>query len=159
MGKRNLVTTVFVESVNTKNPQFLSYLPLYIFARLTDLLIATQLMATINFSESTDTVQADLVDIQPDFFPAVPRIWERMYSMSLVKMKMQHFLKRILFEFSLKLGNLATERRINKSFDDLLAKGLLLLAHILSFRTLKEKLGLSKISFAISGATRLVLKC
>ncbi len=149
----NLVTTVFVESVNTKNPQFLSYLPLcHIFARLTDLLIATQLMATINFSESTDTVQADLVDIQPDFFPAVPRIWERMYSMSLVKMRDATFFKRILFEFSLKLGNLATERRINKSFDDLLAKGLLLVAHILSFRTLKKKLGLSKISFAISGA-------
>ena len=149
----NLVTTVFVESVRTKNPQFLSYLPLcHIFARLTDLLIATQLMATINFSESTDTVQADLVDIQPDFFPAVPRIWERMYSMSLVKMRDATFFKRILFEFSLKLGNLATERRINKSFDDLLAKGLLLVAHILSFRTLKKKLGLSKISFAISGA-------
>ena len=149
----NLVTTVFVESVNTKNPQFLSYLPLcHIFARLTDLLIATQLMATINFSESTDTVQADLVDIQPDFFPAVPRIWERMYSMSLVKMRDATFFKKLLFEFSLKLGNLATERRINKSFDDLLAKGLLLLAHILSFRTLKKKLGLSKISFAISGA-------
>ena len=149
----NLVTTVFVESVKTKNPQFLSYLPLcHIFARLTDLLIATQLMATINFSESTDTVQADLVDIQPDFFPAVPRIWERMYSMSLVKMRDATFFKRILFEFSLKLGNLATERRINKSFDDFLAKGLLLVAHILSFRTLKKKLGLSKISFAISGA-------
>ena len=149
----NLVTTVFVESVNTKNPQFLSYLPLcHIFARLTDLLIATQLIATINFSESTDTVQADLVEIQPDFFPAVPRIWERMYSMSIVKMRDATFFKKLLFEFSLKLGNLATERRINKSFDDLLAKGLLFIAHILSFRTLKKKLGLSKISFAISGA-------
>ena len=149
----NLVTTVFVESVNTKNPQFLSYLPLcHIFARLTDLLIATQLIATINFSESTDTVQSDLVDIQPDFFPAVPRIWERMYSMSLVKMRDASFFKKLMFEFSLKLGNIATERRINKSFDDLLAKVLLFIANILSFRTLKKKLGLSKIAFAISGA-------
>ena len=149
----NLVTTVFVESVKTKNPQFLSYLPLcHIFARLTDLLIATQLIATINFSESTDTVQSDLVDIQPDFFPAVPRIWERMYSMSLVKMRDASFFKKLLFEFSLKLGNIATERRINKSFDDLLAKVLLFIANILSFRTLKKKLGLSKIAFAISGA-------
>ena len=149
----NLVTTVFVESVKTKNPQFLSYLPLcHIFARLTDLLIATQLIATINFSESTDTVQSDLVDIQPDFFPAVPRIWERMYSMSLVKMKDASFFKKLLFEFSLKLGNIAADRRINNSFDDLLAKVLLFIAHILSFRTLKKKLGLSKIAFAISGA-------
>jgi len=149
----NLVTTVFVESVNTRNPQFLSYLPLcHIFARLTDLLIATQLIATINFSESTDTVQADLIDIQPDFFPAVPRIWERMYSMTLVKMRDATFFKKLLFEFSLKLGNIATERRINKSYDDLLAKCFHFIAHILSFRTLKKKLGLSKISFAISGA-------
>ena len=149
----NLVTTVFVESVNTKNPQFLSYLPLcHIFARLTDLLIATQLIATINFSESTDTVQSDLVDIQPDFFPAVPRIWERMYSMSLVRMRDASFFKKLMFEFSLKLGNIAAERRINKSFDDLLAKVLLFIANILSFRTLKKKLGLSKIAFAISGA-------
>ena len=149
----NLVTTVFVESVNTRNPQFLSYLPLcHIFARLTDLLIATQLIATINFSESTDTVQADLIDIQPDFFPAVPRIWERMYSMTLVKMRDATFFKKLLFEFSLKLGNIATERRINKSYDDLLAKSFHFIAHILSFRTLKKKLGLSKISFAISGA-------
>ena len=149
----NLVTTVFVESVKTKNPQFLSYLPLcHIFARLTDLLIATQLIATINFSESTDTVQSDLVDIQPDFFPAVPRIWERMYSTSLVKMRDASFFKRLMFNFSLKLGNIATERRLNKSFNDLIARILLLIAHILSFRTLKKKLGLSKIAIAISGA-------
>jgi long-chain acyl-CoA synthetase len=149
----NLVTTVFVESVKTKNPQFLSYLPLcHIFARLTDLLIATQLIATINFSESTDTVQSDLVDIQPDFFPAVPRIWERMYSTSLVKMRDATFFKKLMFNFSLKLGNIATERRLNKSFNDLTARILLLIAHILSFRTLKKKLGLSKISIAISGA-------
>ena len=119
----NLVATVFIESVKTKNPQFLSYLPLcHIFARLTDLLIATQLIATINFSESTDTVQSDLVDIQPDFFPAVPRIWERMYSTSLVKMRDATFFKRILFNFSLKLGNIATERRLNKSFNDAIAR-------------------------------------
>lgn len=149
----NLVTTVFVESVKTKNPQFLSYLPLcHIFARLTDLLIATQLIATINFSESTDTVQSDLVDIQPDFFPAVPRIWERMYSTSLVRMRDASFFKKLLFEFSLKLGYLATERRMNNSFDDVLAKVLLFIANILSFRSLKKKLGLSKIAFAISGA-------
>ena len=149
----NLVTTVFVESVKTKNPQFLSYLPLcHIFARLTDLLIATQLIATINFSESTDTVQSDLVDIQPDFFPAVPRIWERMYSVSLVRMRDASFFKKLLFELSLKLGYLATERRINNSFDDVLAKVLLFIANILSFRSLKKKLGLSKIAFAISGA-------
>ena len=149
----NLVSTVFVESINTKNPQLLSYLPLcHIFARLVDLLIGTQLVATINFSESTDTVQSDLVEIQPDFFPAVPRIWERMYSASQVRMRDATPLKKILYSVALKLGNIATDRKLNKSFNDPLAKIFIYLAELISFRSLKKKLGLSKISFAISGA-------
>ena len=149
----NLVSTVFVESINTKNPQLLSYLPLcHIFARLVDLLIGTQLVATINFSESTDTVQSDLVEIQPDFFPAVPRIWERMYSASQVRMRDATPLKKILYTVALKLGNIATDRKLNKSFNDPLAKIFIYLAELISFRSLKKKLGLSKISFAISGA-------
>ena len=149
----NLVSTVFVESINTKNPQLLSYLPLcHIFARLVDLLIGTQLVATINFSESTDTVQSDLVEIQPDFFPAVPRIWERMYSASQVRMRDATPLKKILYTVALKLGNIATNRKLNKSFNDPLAKIFIYLAELISFRSLKKKLGLSKISFAISGA-------
>ena len=149
----NLVSTVFVESINTKNPQLLSYLPLcHIFARLVDLLIGTQLVATINFSESTDTVQSDLVEIQPDFFPAVTRIWERMYSASQVRMRDATPLKKILYSVALKLGNIATNRKLNKSFNDPLAKIFIYLAELISFRSLKKKLGLSKISFAISGA-------
>ena len=149
----NLVSTVFVESIKTKNPQLLSYLPLcHIFARLVDLLIGTQLVATINFSESTDTVQSDLVEIQPDFFPAVPRIWERMYSASQVRMRDATPLKKILYSVALKLGNIATDRKLNKSFNDPLAKIFIYLAELISFRSLKKKLGLSKISFAISGA-------
>ena len=149
----NLVSTVFVESINTKNPQLLSYLPLcHIFARLVDLLIGTQLVATINFSESTDTVQSDLVEIQPDFFPAVPRIWERMYSASQVRMRDATPLKKILYSVALKLGNIATNRKLNKSFNDPLAKIFIYIAELISFRSLKKKLGLSKISFAISGA-------
>ena len=61
--------------------QFLSYLPLcHVFGRLIDLLIGIHLMATINFAESIDTVQADLAEIQPTIFPAVPRILEKMHS-------------------------------------------------------------------------------
>ena len=58
-----------VENVKSKEPQFLSYLPLcHIFGRLIDLLVASHTMATINFAESIDTVQSDLVEIQPTIF-------------------------------------------------------------------------------------------
>ena len=85
--------------------QFLSYLPLcHVFGRLIDLLIGIHLMATINFAESIDTVQADLAEIQPTIFPAVPRILEKMHTGAIVRMKDASFLKRILFKFSMYIG-------------------------------------------------------
>ena len=142
-----------VENVKAKEPQFLSYLPLcHIFGRLIDLLVASHTMATINFAESIDTVQSDLVEIQPTIFPAVPRILERMHSGAMVRMKDATFLKRQLFKISMFLGNIAAERKLNKSFNDSLAKILLGIGWLLSFRTLKKKLGLSKAETAISGA-------
>jgi len=142
-----------VESVKSKEPQFLSYLPLcHIFGRLTDLLIASHTMATINFAESIDTVQMDLAEIQPTIFPAVPRILERMHSAAIVRMKDATFIKRQLFKVSMFLGNIAAERKLNRNFNDPIANILLKIGWLLSFRALKKKLGLSKAETAISGA-------
>ena len=109
-------------------------------------------MATINFAESIDTVQADLAEIQPTIFPAVPRILEKMHTGAIVRMKDASFLKRILFKFSMYLGDIAVERKLNKNFDDFFAKILLSIGYILSFRTLRKKLGLQRAEFAASGA-------
>ena len=142
-----------VENVKAKEPQFLSYLPLcHIFGRLIDLLIASHTMATINFAESIDTVQSDLVEIQPTIFPAVPRILERMHSGAMVRMRDASFIKRQLFAISMFFGNIGAERKLEKGFNDLFANFLISIGWVLSFRTLKKKLGLSKAETAISGA-------
>ena len=142
-----------VENVKAKEPQFLSYLPLcHIFGRLIDLLIASHTMATINFAESIDTVQNDLVEIQPTIFPAVPRILERMHSGAMVRMRDASFIKRQLFAISMFFGNIGAERKLEKGFNDLFANFLISIGWVLSFRTLKKKLGLSKAETAISGA-------
>jgi len=142
-----------VENVKAKDPQFLSYLPLcHIFGRLTDLLIASHTMSTINFAESIDTVQMDLAEIQPTIFPAVPRILERMYSSAMVKMRDASFIKRQLYKISMILGNIGAERKLEHGFNDLLANILIKIGWVLSFRALKKKLGLSKAETAISGA-------
>ena len=141
-----------VENVKSKEPQFLSYLPLcHIFGRLIDLLVASHTMATINFAESIDTVQSDLVEIQPSIFPAVPRILERMHAGTMVRMKDATFLKRQLFKISMFLGNIAAERKLNKSFNDFIAKILFYCSNS-CFRTLKKKLGLINVDNAVSGA-------
>ncbi len=146
-------TFAIADRLNEKNPQFLSYLPLcHVFGRLIDELIGIHVMATINFAESIDTVQSDLREIQPTVFPAVPRILEKMHSGAMVKMKDASFIKKVLFQFSMKLGNYAVERKLNKDFDDILAKILLSIGYVLSFRALKKKLGLKNAQSAVSGA-------
>ncbi len=101
---------------------------------------------------ATQLVQADLAEIQPTIFPAVPRILEKMHTGAIVRMKDASFLKRILFKFSMFLGDIAVERKLNKNFDDFFAKILLSIGYILSFRTLRKKLGLQRAEFAASGA-------
>ena len=141
------------DSLNEKDPQFLSYLPLcHVFGRLIDELIGIHVMATINFAESIDTVQSDLAEIQPTVFPAVPRILEKMHSGAMVRMKDASLLKRTLFKFSMALGTYAVERKLNNGFDDIYAKFLLSIGYVLSFRTLRKKLGLINAQSAVSGA-------
>ena len=141
------------DSLNEKNPQFLSYLPLcHVFGRLIDELIGIHVMATINFAESIDTVQSDLAEIQPTVFPAVPRILEKMHSGAMVRMKDASLLKRTLFKFSMALGSYAVERKLKNGFGDIYAKFLLSIGYVLSFRTLRKKLGLINAQSAVSGA-------
>ena len=141
------------DSLNEKDPQFLSYLPLcHVFGRLIDELIGIHVMATINFAESIDTVQSDLAEIQPTVFPAVPRILEKMHSGAMVRMKDASLLKRTLFKFSMALGSYAVERKLKYGFDDVYAKFLLSIGYVLSFRTLRKKLGLINAQSAVSGA-------
>jgi len=141
------------DRLDEKDPQFLSYLPLcHVFGRLIDELIGIHVMATINFAESIDTVQSDLTEIQPTVFPAVPRILEKMYSGAIVRMKDASLLKKSLFKFSMILGNYAVDRKLYKNFDDVLAKALLSVGYLLSFRSMRKKLGLLNAQSAVSGA-------
>ena len=84
----NIANLNIIKNATTDQQEFISFLPLcHIFGRLIDLIVGSHLLATINMAESIDTVQDDLMEIQPTFFAAVPRILERMHSGVLVKMK------------------------------------------------------------------------
>ena len=91
----NITNFNIIKNAKTDQQEFISFLPLcHIFGRLIDLIVGSHLLATINMAESIDTVQEDLMEIQPTFFAAVPRILERMHSSVLVKMKDASLLKR-----------------------------------------------------------------
>lgn len=149
----NITNFNIMKNVNSDQQEFVSFLPLcHIFGRLIDLVVGSHLLATINMAESIDTVQDDLMQIQPTFFAAVPRILERMHSSVLVKMKDASLLKRSLFGISLKLGTYAADRKLEKGFKDPLAKVIDYITWNISFRSITKKLGLSRVDAAGSGA-------
>ena len=149
----NITNFNIIKNAKTDQQEFISFLPLcHIFGRLIDLIVGSHLLATINMAESIDTVQEDLMEIQPTFFAAVPRILERMHSGVLVKMKDASLLKRFLFGISLKLGMYAADRKLEKGFGDLLAKIIDFITWNISFRSITKKLGLSKVDASGSGA-------
>ena len=149
----NITNFNIIKNAKTDQQEFISFLPLcHIFGRLIDLIVGSHLLATINMAESIDTVQEDLMEIQPTFFAAVPRILERMHSGVLVKMKDASLLKRFLFGISLKLGMYAADRKLEKGFGDLLAKIIDFITWNISFRSITKKLGLSRVDASGSGA-------
>ena len=75
-----------------------------------------------------------------------------MHSGAMVKMRDASFIKRQLFKISMYLGNIGAERKLKYGFNDVFANFLISIGWLLSFRTLKKKLGLSKAETAISGA-------
>ena len=149
----NIMNFNIMKNVNTEQQEFVSFLPLcHIFGRLVDLVLGSHLLATINMAESIDTVQDDLMEIQPTFFAAVPRILEKMHASVLVKMKDASFFKRILFGFSLRIGTYAADRKLDKGFNDPLARMIDFITWNLSFRSICKKLGISRVDVAASGA-------
>lgn len=124
----------------------LSYLPLChvaekIFTQFTPLSSG----AVVHFGESLDTVRQDLVEVAPTIFLGVPRIWEKIHSGIEVGIRNSSPEKRALFRWAM-----AVARRSQAAGP---RRGVLWrLANVLVLRSLRERMGLSRCRFAVSGA-------
>ncbi|MEE8332048.1 MAG: AMP-binding protein [Acidimicrobiia bacterium] len=159
LSHRNLVWTadrsaeVITGEIFDKNPQFLSYLPLcHVFGRLYDLLAATRLEATVNFAESIDTLVADLVEVQPTYFPAPPRILEKMHASVMIRMADASFMKKLLFKTFLAVGYRNADRVLARGKRGLFGDALYGLGWLAVYRPLKQRLGLRNCKSLVSGS-------
>jgi long-chain acyl-CoA synthetase len=107
----------------------------------------------LNFAESIETVTANLREVQPTLFFAVPRIWEKLHAGVLIKGNDASPLKRATLRAGLKAagkigkakvangGNHTTSSRLRYAF-----------WYPLVLRPLKERIGLRRCRYAASGA-------
>ena len=133
--------------------EYLSYLPLcHVFGRLYDLAGAIAFRATVNFAESIDTVVADLQEIQPTYFPAPPRIWEKMAAATQIRMADASPSKKTLYKVFQKAGMWNANRILERGSRGLIGNLVYGVGWLLVYRSLQKKIGMSKCHQAISGA-------
>ncbi|CAN5577079.1 AMP-dependent synthetase/ligase [soil metagenome] len=120
--------------------EFLSFLPLsHIVERLISVVAPLRFGYTVSFTENLETILENLREIRPTVFFAVPRIWEKLYSLIELHMQDGDAVKRLAYRLSLR----AARRQGGVQAG---------LARLAVLRLLKDRLGLDRVRLAISGA-------
>lgn len=137
----------------TSDDETISFLPLnHVYEQIFDIMYHLSFGQVVNFTENTDTVMADMVDVSPTLFHAVPRIWEKYHSGIVLKMADATWLKRTLYDIAVKIGTRYNNIALQKKKVPL---GLAIMYHVayfVIFRKLKERLGFDRVRVGVSGA-------
>jgi long-chain acyl-CoA synthetase len=137
----------------THDDETISFLPLnHVYEQIYDIMFHLTVGQIVNFTESTDTVMADMQEISPTMFHAVPRIWEKYYSGIVLKMADATWLKRQLYKIAIKIGTQYNNKALAKKNVPLHLTLAYYLAYFVVFRKLKERLGFDRVRVGVSGA-------
>lgn len=131
----------------------ISFLPLnHVYEQIFDIMFHLTVGHIVNFTENTDTVMADMREVSPTVFHAVPRIWEKYYSAIVLKMADATWLKRTLYDIAVKIGTKYNNEVLSGDKVPLLLTLQYKLAYFVIFRKLKKRLGFDRVRFGASGA-------
>ena len=106
---------------------------------------------TVNFAESLETIQENIREIAPTIFFAVPRIWEKMHSGHLMRMRDASPLKRAAEERFLKLGWRLGERLDRTGSQGIGGRLLKALGQVVLFRPMRKHFGLNRARVMYAG--------
>jgi long-chain acyl-CoA synthetase len=113
--------------------------------------------ARLNFPEEPETITEDTRETGPNFVIYGPRQWESLVSEIQVKMIDANPLKRFFYNLFLPVGHKIADLYFQNKRPNLFCRALDFMAYYLLFRPLKDKLGLSKVRFAVTGSSVLSL--
>ncbi len=113
--------------------------------------------AMLNFPEEPETIAEDTREVGPNFVIYGPRQWEGLVSEIQVKMLDAHPLKRFVYRLFLPVGHKIADLKFEGKIPNLFWRVLHFFAYIALFRPLKDRLGLSKVRFGVTGSSVLSL--
>ena len=133
-----------------------SFLPFsWVGEQLMSVAIGLSAGATVNFPEKPETMRQDLREIGPHLMLAPPRVWESMCSEYQVKIADAGFLKRTTARLALAIGDRVATRQLNRQPVGWGWRLLAGWAYLLTFRSLQDKLGMSRLRYAYTGGAPL----
>ena len=159
LSHRNLVS--MAASVGQVDPvregdDIVSFLPFaWVGEQLISVAIALHASATVNFPEAPETLREDLREIGPHLMIAPPRFWEALCSEYQVKIADAGAVKRLATQLALAIGQRVVKARARGSSVGLGESLLSRLAHVVAFRAMLDKLGLSRTRYAYTGGAPL----
>jgi long-chain acyl-CoA synthetase len=138
----------------TSDDVLVSYLPLcHVAERAATTWTNAAAGVTVHFAESIETVTANLREVQPTLFFAVPRIWEKLYAGVHIKMNAASRFKRLVYGVAMKLATTIGDELVrNEGNHTAKTRLLYAIGYPLVFRALRDRIGLRKVRAASSGA-------
>src|ERR1700742_516645 len=98
---------------STDREERLVFLPLcHVAERVGGYYTSLALGSVMNFAESPETVPDNLREVQPTVFLAVPRIWEKFYSVVTIALKDATGFQNWMYKRALAIGNRMTDHRL-----------------------------------------------
>ena len=113
--------------------------------------------ARLNFPEEPETIAEDTREIGPNFVIYGPRQWEGLVSEIQVKMVDANPMKRFVYNLFLPVGHKIADIKFEGKTPGLFWRFLHKIAYYALFRPLKDRLGLSRVRFAVTGSSVLSL--
>ncbi len=138
---------------------FLSFLPLsHALERTAGFYLPIKMGATVAFAESFLTIQQNLQEIKPTMIVSVPRLYEKIHTGVLAKVKNASAVKKALFVMAMKCAARNLDYVCNAKERKGLSAILYAAADRLVFSKLKAALGMERLKFAVSGGGALSVK-
>jgi len=113
--------------------------------------------ARLNFPEEPETIAEDTREVGPNFVIYGPRQWEGLVREIQIKMIDAHPIKRFVYHLLLPVGHKIADLGFQGKKPNLFWRALHAIADTLLFRPLKDRLGLSRVRFAVTGSSVLSL--
>ena len=132
--------------------EIMSILPLcHIAERTFSVFLALHYRWVVNFVEAPDTSFENTMEVSPTVFFGVPRMWEKMYSGVVIKIKEAIWAGRFAYEWAVRIGERYEEAR-EEGTPSIVLKAQRFLAEKLVFQNLKVMLGLDRARIMFTGA-------